>query len=465
MIENDIKDLELDAIIKGSNENIVITDGEGIILKASPNSFVIYGKEDSELINESVFDLERQGILTPSATVRVLNERKQLQLMQFTQSSRIIMVKGIPVFDNNGDIFRVITLSFDLTDYENLKEEYELLKMQLEHYQTEIQELRDKELVIDNIVMRSLDTQNIWKLIQKVSKTDASVIFYGESGVGKTVFARALHNGSYRHNGPFIEVNCGAIPESLFESEMFGYESGAFTGANRNGKPGVIELANKGTLFLDEIGELPLSVQAKLLKVIQEKVIIRVGGIKSKAIDFRLVASTNRDLYDMVKKGHFREDLYYRLNVVSITIPALRDRKEDVIVLSKYFLKKFNEKYKTDKYLHSTTLEWMVSLEWKGNVRELENMIERLIVTSETRVIYPESYNFKINEKVMNDENDLIFEENIDLKKIVEDTEIYWLEKAMEKYKTTYEIAQYLGINQSNIVRKLKKYGINAKRY
>lgn len=464
----DFLEMEMDAILKASKDNIVVTDGEGTVLRASPNCESVYGKEASELIGKSVDELEAESIFSPSITKMVLKERKEMQIMQRTPAGRMVMATGLPVFDESGSIIRVISFSHDLTEIQHLKEDYEELQAQMERYQIEIQELREKDHDVDEFVIKSKATRQIWQLVQRVAKSDASVVFLGESGVGKNVFAHALHQGSQRKNESFIEVNCGAIPESLFESEMFGYESGSFTGANKKGKAGLIELADKGTLFLDEIGELPLAVQAKLLKALQEKKITRVGGVQTKQIDFRLIASTNQNLEEMVKKGTFREDLFYRLNVIPITIPPLRERKEDILVLAHYFLKGFNEKYDTETFFHAATVEALTSYSWPGNVRELQNMVERIVITADSRTIYPDALPFFIQHESLKPASSWTTDEieektHTSLQEAVEEVEKRWLTRAFKQFKTTYEMAEYLGLSQSTVVRKLKKYHINAR--
>lgn len=465
MKEEDILELELSAILEASNDNIVITDGNGKVLRSSPNCQSIYGMEIEDLIGKTVDELEKLDIFSPSVTKRVLQEKKEVQVMQHTLTGRSVMATALPVFDDNGKMIRVISFSHDLTELRQIKEDYEELRAKMEYYQSEIQELRDKEQHTDGIVLKSKEMSNVWKLIQRVAPSDATVVFLGESGVGKNVFARAIHEKSNRSKEAFIEVNCGAIPETLFESEMFGYEKGAFTGANKEGKPGLIELANKGTLFLDEVGELPLNLQAKLLKVIQEKKVTRIGGTQTKQIDFRIIASTNRNLQEMVKKGKFREDLFYRLNVVPITILPLRERKDDLLQLCEFFLGMFNEKYKTEKVLHAATINEMLDYAWPGNVRELENLIERLVITTENRIIYPSALPFQTKNSHSGDfelETEDVPEQADSLEEALRDVEIRWLKRAYRQYKTTYEMADYLGISQSSVVRKLQKYGINS---
>lgn len=465
MREEDIREQELQAILEASNDNIVITDGDGKVLRVSPNCYSIYGMKTDELIGKTVDELEKMNVFSPSVTKRVLQDKKEVQVMQHTLTGRSVMATALPVFDERGEMIRVISFSHDLTELQQIKEDYEELRAKMEYYQSEIQELRDKDQHTDSIVLKSKELSNVWQLIQRVAPSDATVVFLGESGVGKNVFARAIHEKSNRRKEAFIEVNCGAIPETLFESEMFGYEKGAFTGANKEGKPGLIELANKGTLFLDEVGELPLNLQAKLLKVIQEKKVTRIGGTQTKQIDFRIIASTNRDLQEMVKAGKFREDLFYRLNVVPITILPLRDRKDDLLQLCEFFLDIFNEKYKTEKVLHAVTINEMLDYSWPGNVRELENLMERLVITTENRMIYPSALPFHTKDfhsEEFESETEEVPEQADNLQEALRDVEIRWLKRAYRQYKTTYEMADYLGISQSSVVRKLQKYGINS---
>ncbi|MGG1292290.1 sigma 54-interacting transcriptional regulator [Bacillus smithii] len=466
-MQSEILELELDAIVKKSKDNIVITDGNGVVLRASPNSYAIYGSSTDDLIGKSVYQLEEDHIFSPSVTIKVLNERKEVRVMQNTKTGRSVMAIGLPIFDRSNEIIRVISFSHDLTEIEQLKEEFKQLQKKIERYETEIQELRDDEQIEGNTILKSKTIQQIWQLIKRVAKTDASVVFLGESGVGKTHFARALHQASERANEAFIDVNCSAIPESLFESEMFGYEPGSFTGASKKGKTGLIELADQGTLFLDEIGEIPLSMQSKLLKVIQDKEVIRIGGVRPKKVDFRLITSTNQNLSEMIKHGSFRQDLFYRLSVISITIPPLRERKEDIAMLAYYYLQKFNEKYRMRKSLHPATIDKLIHYHWPGNVRELQNMMERLVITSETNIIHPDNLPSDIQMDRTQKTDSLLLKnmKGKTLREAMEEVEILWLRRAVKQCKTTYEMAEFLGISQSNVVRKLKKYRIKAKPY
>ena len=306
--------------------------------------------------------------------------------------------------------------------------------------------------------------KKVWSIINRVADSDATVVLLGESGVGKTAFARALHYGSERKEEPFIEINCGAIPASLFESEMFGYEAGSFTGASTKGKIGKFELAHNGTLFLDEVGELPLDMQVKLLKVLQEKTVTKIGSERSKHVNFRLIVATNQPLEKMVKKGTFREDLFYRLYVIPITIPPLRERKEDITALLYHVLHKQNEKYNMKKFFHAEALNQLVEHPWPGNVRELENTIERLVLTTDENSISPQDLPFRA-EKIKSEKEewetlDTLTSQEMTLQQALAEVEKNWLIRAYRQCQTTYEMADALGISQPTVVRRLRKYNI-----
>ncbi|USK30905.1 sigma 54-interacting transcriptional regulator [Bacillus sp. CMF21] len=456
--------MELNKIIETSNNNITITDEKGIILRSNREHWAIYDMQPDTYIGTSVYQLEKEGLLSPSINAIVLKEKKFTRIMQHTRTGRVVMSTGYPLFNKEGHLVRVISYSQDQTEIWKLQEQYEELQRKVKGYQTEVEDLREKELGHHSFIARSNQTQQILKTIQNVAKTDATILFLGPSGVGKSTFARALHNQSNRIKEPFIEVNCSTIPESLFESEIFGYEPGSFTGGNKQGRQGLIEQADSGTLFLDEIGELPLALQAKLLKVLQEKKIKRIGGKKERLINFRLIAATNQDLEKMVNEGKFRLDLYYRLNVIPIQIPSLLERKEDIPILIQHYLQKTNDKYQTLKKLHLSTYEVLTHYEWPGNIRELENLIERLILTIDEPAIYPKHLPLAITGAVEQNEDSSSFsiEQELngkqDLKKTLEKIEIQLIAKAYKQCKTTYEMADYLGISQPSVIYKLKKY-------
>jgi transcriptional regulator with PAS, ATPase and Fis domain len=404
--------------------------------------------------------LEKEGVLSPSINALVIKEKKIVRIMQHTKSGKVVMSTGYPVFNKEGRLIRVISYSQDQTEIVKLQEQYTQLQAKIAGFQTEVEELREKEANDHPILFRSTSMQQVFKTLQRVAPTDATILFLGESGVGKSTFTRFIHDYSDRHKEPFIEVNCSTIPETLFESEMFGYEPGAFTGAQKSGKQGLIEQADQGTLFLDEIGELPLSMQVKLLKVIQERKLLRIGGKKERHVNFRLITATNQDLKRMVDEGKFRLDLYYRLNVIPIHIPSLQERKDDITILLKHYLQLLNVKYHESKKLHASTYALLIDYEWPGNVREMENLLERLILTIDDEMILPEHLPFEVK-KNMKDSSWGLVSENIEktcLKEVLENVEIQLLSRAYQECKTTYDMAEYLGISQPTIIYKLKKY-------
>lgn len=309
-----------------------------------------------------------------------------------------------------------------------------------------------------SIVAYSVEMGRVLQLAARVAPVNSTILILGESGVGKEVVARFIHRQSRRRGGPFVNINCGAIPASLLESELFGYEAGAFTGARREGKPGMIEVASGGTLFLDEISELPSDLQVKLLQVIQERRLTRVGGVKPVDVDIRIIAATNRDLPAMVRKGEFRADLFYRLNVVPITVPPLRERPDDVIPLIYHFLDRLNKTHAYHKTISEEAREILTAYSWPGNVREVENLIERLVVTVEGDEITADDLPQHVREGRIADRARVKVGGVMPLRKAVEEVERQIIELALAEHRSTYKIAALLGVNQSTVVRKIKKY-------
>jgi transcriptional regulator with PAS, ATPase and Fis domain len=440
--------------VKNNDTDIIVTDEKGIILNISPFFEKFYNVNSEELLGKSVFELENSGVFYPSATCRVLKTGQRITMLQKNKLNHEILVTALPIKDSKQDVFRVVCFSYDITDLFKIKEQIGVLEKNAEIYIKNLKCLESEEIKFPNVVGKSKEMQKIFKLLTKVADFDVNVIITGESGVGKSYFAKLIHNISKRHKESFIEVNCGAIPENLLESELFGYEGGSFTGAKKEGKAGLIELAQNGTLFLDEIGEIPLNLQVKLLKVIQDKTFNRIGGTKPIKINFRLITATNRDLKDLIEQKKFREDLFYRLNVVGINIPPLRERREDIINLILYFMGNFNEKYNLNKRLSDSVINNLINYDWIGNIRELENVIERTLLISEDDIITEEFLpdNIKDSHKKMNAQQRNTLQEDLD------NYEKDIVLKAFEKYKTTVGVGKALGISQATAVRKIKKY-------
>ncbi|KRF58441.1 sigma 54-interacting transcriptional regulator [Peribacillus sp. FSL K6-1552] len=449
----------LDAIIENSYDGIYITDQNGITLYTNSAIERITGIPKEYYIGKSVDQLIKRGILNTSVTHKVVKLRRTVSVVQDNFAGKETLITGSPVFNEEGEIEQVVTNIRDLSDLNELMHELTKVNELNNQYKQEIEKLR-KITSQDGVVFVSDKMKMIYEIAERISDIDATVLILGETGVGKDVLARNIYNRSIRSKkGDFVKINCGAIPADLLESELFGYEGGAFTGANQKGKPGMFEVAESGILFLDEVGELPLQLQVKLLRALQEREIQRIGGTKPKKIDVRIIAATNRNLLEMVKVGEFREDLYYRLNVIPITIPPLRERREDILALTDLFLTKANEQYKFSKEIDSRLKEYFFQYDWPGNVRELNNIVERLVVLTNNQLLslsdLPEEYQ-QVNQNFSN------LKGTLTLKEAVERAEKEILTKAAQTYQTTYEIAEALDSSQATIVRKLKKYQLKV---
>ncbi|MGM0887939.1 MAG: sigma-54 interaction domain-containing protein [Bacillota bacterium] len=457
--ETDKLNRALDAIIENSYDGIYITDQDGITLYTNSAIERITGIPKEYYIGKSVDQLIKRGILNASVTHKVVKLRRTVSVVQDNFAGKETLITGSPVFNAEGEIEQVVTNIRDLSDLNELMHELTKANELNNQYKQEIEKLR-KITSKDGVVFVSDKMKMIYEIAERISDIDATVLILGETGVGKDVLARNIYNRSIRSKkGDFIKINCGAIPADLLESELFGYEGGAFTGANQKGKPGMFELAESGILFLDEVGELPLQLQVKLLRALQEREIQRIGGTKPKKIDVRIIAATNRNLSEMVKSGDFREDLFYRLNVIPIMIPPLRERREDILALTDLFLTKANEQYKFSKEIDSRLKEYFYQHDWPGNVRELINIVERLVVLTDNRIL---SINDLPEEYQPENRNQPNLNATLTLKEAVERAEKEILTKAAQTYQTTYEIAEALESSQATIVRKLKKYRLKV---
>ena len=450
---------ELEVIFNSSYDEIFVTDGEGFTLKINKASESLYGLKEEEIIGKHVSKLEALGLFSPSITPQVLRTKKRSTLIQSTKSGQKIIVTANPVFNDKGQITRVVTNSRDITELSNLRQRLEDTERLIDNYRTEIVKLRKERVDSSEVISKSAIMQEILSLAGKVAGVDSTVLIEGETGVGKGVVALKIHQLSKRSKYPFITINCGAIPENLMEAELFGYEGGSFTGAKKEGKKGLFEIASTGTIFLDEISELPLNLQVKLLHVIQDRRLRRVGGTAFIEVDARIIAATNRNIPQLVKERKFREDLYYRLNVVPLVVPPLRNRKEDIPFLIDHFLKSFLDKYELYKKMAPETLELLLNYSWPGNVRELENLVERVVVTVDASEILP----IHLPDYILHADGsaEKVFVMDIcSLKNATEEMERQLLNKALARFRNTYRMAEALEVNQSTIVRKLHHYGI-----
>lgn len=448
------------------------------ILKHTPNSVHAANSKGETIYGNKVFEqgVERAGMsmkslyqrklenlhfVQPAVTPIVLKEKRTVSLLQLgLRSGKEFLVTGVPIWEN-GQIETVVTDAIFLEDFSALYNYARPGQEENRHSRVGVSRTRD------GILYASNHLKSVITMVDKVARLDTTVLITGESGTGKGLLARHIHDKSPRREGPFIEVNCSAIPESLFESEFFGYETGAFTGAKKGGKRGFLELAHKGTLVLDEVGDMSYALQAKLLKVLQDKKLTRVGGETEIDVDIRVVSSTNRNLEDLIKEGRFRSDLFYRLNTFPLHLLPLRERVEEITALMDYYVRYYNELYKKSVFISKSAVRLMRSCPWYGNVRELESFIERLVIL----------FNGVINEMHI---RDLMGQQKsaavalveaaqgeavtvhalIPLESALEETEKQVFRLAALETTNSSEVARLLRISQPTAYRKMKKYAI-----
>jgi PAS domain S-box-containing protein len=448
----------LEIILEHSFDGIILSDTQGIMFWANQSvERILRGIKNEEILGKTAKDLEKEGIIL-GQSIKIL-EKNPLMLTQKMRTGVELFVTSTKVFDDDGNFIGYVANLRDMTELSRLKKEMELTKDLSERYYQELQQLRERILEIDDIIIKSEKMRQVVEKALKVARNEINVLLTGESGVGKEIVAKIIHKTSLRNNGPFIQINCGAIPETLLESELFGYEKGAFTGASRQGKIGLMEMANNGTILFDEIGDLPMVLQVKLLRAIQEQVIYRIGSTQPIQLNIRIVAATNKNLKEMVAAGNFREDLYYRINVIPIDIPSLRERCEDILPLAFHFLGKFNKKHDTYKTFSIELCNALEEYHWPGNVRELENLIERIIVIADSRLLTPDClprYMFEEGQEAAN--KTFSPEKNVlkSLKQTREEAELKAIHHALNIFGTTRKAAKALQVDHSTIVRKLK---------
>lgn len=361
---------------------LFVTDRDGNILLANDFTAMTLGITLNELLNSNVYDLVASEIYDTSATIETLKSEKNSEVTLTTQAGYHIQSKSTPIFYPDGTMHLVVTKSEPLT-----QEEFEELSS---NERTQPEKAEEQVEIATSVIAESNEMKKIIRVCKQVASYNSRILLLGESGVGKEVIANFIHRHSQVADDKFVAVNCAAIPESLFESEFFGYEKGTFTGAEKS-KPGLIENADGGTLFLDEISEMPLELQAKLLRVLETMTVRRVGGMNEMPVAFRLISASNQNMFELVEQGKFRRDLYYRINAIPVTISPLRKRKKDILALANYFLDSFNQKYEANVTLSKQHLHHLMSSDWLGNARELKNYIEYVVVTAELPILLQES--------------------------------------------------------------------------
>ena len=435
-------------------DDMMLSDAEGVILWVSENYEKNFGFAHGSIVGKSAFDLEQDGTFDPCITAEVLRQKTKITTTQtINRVHKNVMTVGIPLFDKAGALkYAVCFNTVSMEQINVIQQNYRNLQNSLQQYTQEIAELRIRA-TSTSIVVKSAAMQRLWTLIQNTANTKANILITGETGVGKSAIAKAIHNMSSRANGPFIEVNCAVLHENLIESELFGYEKGAFTGAASGGKIGKIELANHGTLFLDEIGELPHHIQSKLLQLIQEKTIERLSGTRRIELDFRLLVATNRNLEEEVQRGLFRSDLFYRLNVIRIHIPPLRQRPEDILPLAHQFLERFCGEYGKQLALSPRFVAFLEQYPWPGNVRQLENLMERLVITAQDPILDVTALpvEFTGGDTPLPAPTGTLAER-------MDAFEGQIIRDSYRRCGTTVAVAKELGISQATAARKIAKY-------
>ena len=447
---------ELDTIIESSYDGIYVTDGKANTLRINKSYENITGLKREDMMNKSMYELEKEGYISKSSTLMVLKSKRSNTIEQEFSTGKKVLVSSNPIFDGRGNISLVVTNVRDITELYELEEELAKNMKLTEKYHSEIEAMRIQYLDLTDMVAKDKTMINLLELAKRVANVDTTVLILGETGVGKEEIAKFIHKNSMRCDKNFIKINCGAIPQNLIESELFGYVKGAFTGANKEGKMGLFEVADGGTVFLDEIGELPLDIQVKLLNVLQEGEVERVGAIKPIKIDVRVLAATNRSLEAMTNEKTFRADLYYRLNVVPLTIPPLRERREDIVPLIQHFLSELNSKYNFEKTFTIEAVNTLYNYDWPGNVRELKNIVERVIVMSGSDKIFESDLPMKNSINYTEKNNTGVYISN--LKEAVEKVEAALISQAFNSAGNVRDAAKILGIDASTFVRKRKRY-------
>jgi len=452
---------EFEAILESFYDGVGIIDGDGTLLRVNTSYERITGlsKHDNG-VGRNVRELQDDGTVSQAVALLVLSQKKPVTIKQIIKTGKEILITGSPFFNEKGEILRVVCNVRDMTELNLLRERIENTEQQNIRYAHEIKELRTKLQRHEEFVFRSVSMQRVYKLIVRLAQVNSHVLITGESGVGKEIVATLIHQLSPRVNGPFLQINCGAIPENLLESELFGYEDGAFTGARGGGKKGIFELCEGGTLLLDEIGEMPMNMQVKLLRVLQQQEVLRVGAAKPVKFNVRVVSATNKNLEDMVAQHSFRADLFYRLNVVPIHLPPLRERTDDIVPLAIHFLERFNQKYGRNIRFEPEILMAFERHPWPGNVRELENLIERMLIMNEDEVLTLKHLPFNLS--IVPKHQALIIQVNdpMPFEKAVEMLEIELLRKTLQAYPSIRQAAKVLGVSHPTVLRKIHKYKI-----
>lgn len=457
-----LKDIKyLLSAFEASSDGILLSDYLGNVVYVNKAYEGVTGLKKEELVGKNLNDLLRDKVFNRAISLAVLKDKKPVSVIHQYVTGKDALTTASPIFDENEKLIGVISNTRNISELVRLRKELDKSRMMAQKYSDELSQLRKEQLKLEGLIYKSQAMIDTLEFALKAAPFDSTILITGESGTGKEVLAKFIHQHSPRKDGPFIRVNCSAIPGELFESELFGYEPGAFTGASSQGKVGLFELAHEGTILLDEVGELDLSAQPKLLRVLQEMEVHPVGADKPVKIDVRVLAATNVNLEEEVKNGNFREDLYFRLNVLPIKIPPLRERREDILEMASYFLEKLNKKYKKNIILTEEVENILNNYSWPGNVRELENLIEYLfIVNLEEQITIEQLPSWILTEHVMEDYFSERDGNTSRLNYILDMYEKNIITVALKKHNSVKETAKTLDVHPSTLFRKIKKHNI-----
>ena len=450
----------LDAMVEGALDGLCLLTADGVILKANRLALEMLDVTRADVIGRSATTVLSRNGRESSVIAEVREQKLTVTAVQTFGDGRRVLVSGTPICDEMGELRHIVLNLRDTTGMSRVMQRLQETFGPSESYRrpagsSDTRELATPEAVFRSEVMRTQQDKAI-----QYAAVDSPVLLLGETGTGKGVFARLVHRSSPRSAGPFVEVNCGAIPEGLIEAELFGYVKGAFTGADSRGKTGLVELAHMGTLLLNEIGDLPVGLQVKLLRFLEDGEVWSIGAVKPKRPNVRIVAATNRDLARMIREGSFRGDLFYRLNVLTINIPPLREHPADIADLVDMMLGKLERKVGRRRAFTPEALKVLAGYRFPGNIRELWNLVERLVVTTSGEMIMPRDLPAEVisagNPARLDDH------ERPSLRKARQKVEAQMLRDALTQFGTQARAAKHLGVTQSTIARKARQYGISG---
>ena len=454
----DILAQNIESILDSLPDGVFISDAEGISLRVNAMYEQLTGLKQEQIEGKNVRSLMEDGVFDCILNPEIVRSNKPTTRVQRLKNGKKLVLSGFPVFDAQGTLRLVVTFARDVTLLAQMQQQVASQCNLIDQINDQLAYMARTDQKNNSPIYKSPKMVAILEQIHRFARTDATILILGETGSGKDVLARYTHSLSERGNKIMVKVDCGGISESLIESELFGYMPGAFTGASSKGKAGYFEIADGSTVFLDEIGELPLPMQTRLLRVLQDNEIVRIGSSNAKKVNVRIIAATNRDLLAGVEKGMFRRDLYYRLNVAQIHIPPLRERVEDIVVLSEHYLAQYTAKYHKKMAFMDITLDLLQKYPWPGNVRELQNIIHSLVISLTGPIISPHDLPQQIS-KLSNENpsyNDDLFTTKRPLREIVAEMERNFLQKALKVHGSVQKVAETFGVNRSTIFRKLQ---------